>query len=205
MSDDDFLKQAYADEKRDAAEFYNDWAATYDADLEGNGYLAPKRCAEALAKIDPTLAGPIADLGCGTGLSGIAFRAVGFDPIDGYDISEGMLALARERGCYRHTALADLADATSIPSRGYAHAALTGVVGPDLAGPETVDMALGLLPVGGCVVLTLNDKALGVPSIPAHMHGIAERGLADVVFEEYGPHIPERDIGATIYVLKKCS
>jgi len=203
MANDDFLKKAYADEKRDAATFYNDWAATYDADLEGNGYLAPKRCADALASIDPTLSGPIADLGCGTGLSGIAFRAAGFAPIDGYDISVGMLDRAKERGCYRNIAIANLADASSIPDRGYAHAALTGVVGPDLAQPETVDVALGLLPAGGCVVLTLNDKALRFPEFPNHIHNLAERGMADVVFEEYGPHIPERNIGATIYVLKK--
>ena len=203
MSENDFLKRVYADEERDTASFYNEWAATYDADLEGNGYLAPKRCADALALVDPTKACPIADLGCGTGLSGVAFRAAGFATIDGYDISVGMLELAKQRGCYRHTAIADLSDASTIPARGYKHAALTGVVGPDQVGPETVDLALSLLPVGGCVVLTLNDKALRFPEYPDHMHALADRGAAELAFEEYGPHIPERDIGATIYVLKK--
>ena len=63
---------------------------------------------EALARANPGLESPVVDLGCGTGLSGEALRAAGFADVDGYDFSEGMLALARKKNCYREIINTDL-------------------------------------------------------------------------------------------------
>jgi predicted TPR repeat methyltransferase len=46
---------------------------------------------------------PGIDLGCGSGVLGLALRACGWPgPLDGLDLSPGMLELARASGCYRH-------------------------------------------------------------------------------------------------------
>ena len=63
--------------------FYKDWSSTYDRELFENGYITPIRCANALASMQINKQDPIIDIGCGTGLSGKAFRDKGFTKIDG--------------------------------------------------------------------------------------------------------------------------
>ena len=126
--DDDPLDALYTEGAvTDTAGLYDDWAARYERDLKAIGYAAADRCAAALAAADPSLASPVVDLGCGSGLSGEALTAAGFAEIDGYDFSEGMLALARQKNCYRETVFTDLSKPDAVPDRGYRHAALVEI------------------------------------------------------------------------------
>ncbi|MEL7154480.1 MAG: hypothetical protein AAFN51_11950, partial [Pseudomonadota bacterium] len=65
-----FLDKVY--DARDASEtraLYDDWAASYDAEVAENGYATPGRCAEALKQHLSDPSASILDFGCGTGLS----------------------------------------------------------------------------------------------------------------------------------------
>ncbi len=87
---------------------FDQYADRFDAELTGTlSYRAPELVGAALARsgIPPGSAG-ILDLGCGTGLSGLALRPFAAD-VDGVDLSPGMIAKARERGIYRHLAVAE--------------------------------------------------------------------------------------------------
>ena len=57
-----FLDKAYkartADQTRD---LYDDWAASYEAEVAENGYVTPGRCAAALAKLTDDFDAPILD------------------------------------------------------------------------------------------------------------------------------------------------
>ena len=152
---------------------------------------------------DPGLASPVVDLGCGTGLSGEALRAAGFTLIDGYDFSDGMLALAREKNCYREVISADLSRDNAVPDRGYRHAALVGVLHHSHAPPEAISSALGLLPRGGCVVFTLNDETLRFPEYTGYIDDLVTSGAVEIESMAYGPHLPARGVGARVYVLRK--
>lgn len=187
----------------DTAGLYDDWAEKYEADLKAIGYAAPDRCAAALANADPSLASPVVDLGCGTGLSGVAFKAAGFEQIDGYDFSDGMLALARNKNCYREIVHTDLSKLNAVPDKGYRHAALVGVLHHSHAPPEAISGALALLPSGGCVVFTLNDETLRFPEYTDYIDALVTAGEVEIVSMEYGPHLPTRDVGARVYVLRK--
>ena len=60
-----FLDKAY--EARDAAStrgLYDNWAASYDAEVAANGYVTPGRCAEALKSVTRNMRAPILDFGC---------------------------------------------------------------------------------------------------------------------------------------------
>ena len=149
------------------------------------------------------LSSPILDLGCGTGLSGEALQGVGFKEIDGYDFSEGMLALARKKDCYRELFRVDLAQPDSIQDRGYRHAVLAGVLHHTHAPPETLAQTLARLPQEGCIVFSLNDETLRFPEYTDYISHLVESGQVSVVSEEYGPHLPGRDVGARVYVLRK--
>ena len=82
------VKDAYGHKSgTEAVEFYDDWADSYDEELGALGYVTPKRCAEALISVGADPSQPILDIGCGTGVSGAALKAAGFQKIDGVDPS----------------------------------------------------------------------------------------------------------------------
>ena len=200
-----FLEEAYAlDGVEGAKALYEGWAASYDAEIQENGYVTPRRCAEALAGLTDDLSAPVLDLGCGTGLSGLALRAAGFTTVDGLDISPAMLALSRARdGVYR--SLGQVNPDQAIPAQGgdYAHVVAAGVISPDHAPAGTINEILDLLPSGGCLVFSLNDHALEDPSFPAKLAEVVEQGRASLEFKEYGDHLPGIGLSAWVYGLRK--
>jgi predicted TPR repeat methyltransferase len=199
-----FLDHAYDLPDRQAtAAFYGDWAASYDAEITGNGYATPARCAAALAAHAANPGAPVLDIGCGTGLSGLALAAAGFGTIDGTDLSAEMLARAEARGVYRRLFRGDLADPLPVAPGAYANAAAVGVVSPGHAPPETMDAVLAILPAGGCFVLSLNDHALADPAFPGHIERLVAGGEAELLFREHGAHLPGIGLEATVFVVRK--
>lgn len=88
-------------------ELFDAFAPRFDAELEGAlGYRTPT---ELVALLAPGLRGRVLDLGCGTGLSGVALRPFA-TRLEGLDISPRMLAAARARGLYDALHEADLLD-----------------------------------------------------------------------------------------------
>ena len=198
------LGGAYALEgPEDASRFYDAWAEDYDADLAESGYATPRRCAEALAAHATLPWAPVMDLCCGTGLSGVALREAGFECVDGFDISEGMLEKAREKGVYRELAVADLSQPLDIDSNIYQNAAAVGCISPEHMPPTVLDDILSKLPEGGCLVFSLNDRAAKDGTVVARLNDLIDTGAAELLFSEHGPHIPEIGLEATVYVIRK--
>lgn len=79
---------------------FDSFAGTFDGKLAKLDYRAPQWVADALArKLPQSAALSVADLGCGTGLCGPLVRRWAAR-LTGCDLSAGMLAQARARGCY---------------------------------------------------------------------------------------------------------
>ena len=196
---DGFLKKVYGLQgKRAVQEYYDKWAETYDAEVSANGYATPARCAAALRSTGLSLDAPILDMGCGTGLSGVALAAEGFSVIDGCDLSSGMLDHARARGLYRHLFLSG-----ETPPDSYDVVAAVGVIGPGAAPASLFGTCLDLLRPGGRLVFSYNDHALEIPEYPATLAAARERGTVRTLFEERGDHLPEIDVKSTVYILEK--
>jgi len=187
----------------EAEGFYDDWAARYDAEVAENGYITPRRCAAALAAHASEKDRPLMDLACGTGLSGVALHEAGFTCIDGFDISEGMLEQARATGVYRHLATADLSQPLDVAEGAYANAAAVGCVSPEYMPPTVIDAVLGKLPRGGCFVFSVNDHAAQDGTIAGRIMELVDTSYADLLFSEYGDHLPNIGLGATVYVLRR--
>jgi predicted TPR repeat methyltransferase len=87
-------------------DYYDGWAGEYDEALRSWGYDAPERGAQLLldafrAGGAPLVGTTVLDAGCGTGLTGAALRAAGFDGVlIGLDLSRASLDLAAERTVY---------------------------------------------------------------------------------------------------------
>ncbi|MEO1291641.1 MAG: methyltransferase domain-containing protein [Pseudomonadota bacterium] len=202
--EDTFLPRAYGFKKlTETTAFYDEWAKTYEAELAKAGYVTPRRCAEALAQLDPSRSGPVADLGCGTGLAGLALRAVGFEPVDGLDFSAGMLDQARAHGCYRHLVQGDMSEPLALPEPHYAHAVASGVLVPGHAPAIAIRHSFATVKPGGFFVWTLNDKAAADPSYRVTSDALVDEGLAEQVFEEHGDHVPGIGLKASVIALRK--
>jgi predicted TPR repeat methyltransferase len=91
---------------------FDDYAPRFDESLAAISYRAPQLLLDGLttwceAENRRTRFGTMLDLGCGTGLSGAAFRPH-VDWLAGVDLSPGMIAQARDKGLYDRLAVADL-------------------------------------------------------------------------------------------------
>lgn len=199
-----FLDDAYGHDAGDeAVRFYDEWAASYDDEIAQNGYQTPRRCAEALASFVTPLTAPILDLGCGTGLSGIALREAGFTQIDGWDPSPKMLQRAEKLHAYRVLRQIDPEAPLTAPENAYAAVNAAGVLSPGLAPPDAFDKILGFLPAGGHLAFSLNDHAIEDGAHLARMRALTAEGAAALKFEEYGEHLPGHGLKSYVYVIEK--
>ncbi len=87
---------------------FDQYASRFDAELVGKlHYRVPEMLDAAIASLGRDRFAHAVDLGCGTGLMGERLRRR-VSLLDGYDISAGMLAKAREKGIYDRLERADL-------------------------------------------------------------------------------------------------
>ncbi len=204
-ADDGYLRRVYdIEEPAEVRDYYDAWAASYDAELIENGYASPARVAAAVAEFAADLSDPVLDYGCGTGLSGEALLAAGFAVIDGADPSREMLRIAQAKGIYRSLVRLDL-DMPGPPYEDGAYAVVTaiGLIGPGAAPLGVFDQLLKLVAPGGLFGLSFNDHAMEDPAYPAKVRDHVDRGTASVVFDERGPHLPGLGVQSTVYVLRR--
>ena len=116
MKADYELDRAYEiDGAESAKTLYDGWAATYDESFgDGWGYVAPQRIAQIFLAAGG--AGPVLDVGAGTGLLTEHLRGL---TVDGIDISQNMLDQAKAKDIYRTTILANLLEPLDIPDDSY--------------------------------------------------------------------------------------
>lgn len=133
--------EAYQLEKpEDHRRYYDDWADNYDKDfIKASGYAYPERIAALFSRISPSDESRIVDIGCGTGVVGKELRRHGVTaPIDGFDISQGMLDQAAQKGVYDQLHCADLTDQSSFPDISYGAMLSTGTFTHGHLGPDAL-------------------------------------------------------------------
>lgn len=154
----DKLASAYAaTSAAEVASTYDAWADTYDAEMATLGYRHPTICLALLARHLPP-GGPVLDAGAGTGLLGEWLRLTGYAPVEGVDLSAGMLAVAARKGAYDRLAEGDLAGRLPFEDGRFAGCVCAGVFTTGHVGAEGLDELLRVLAPGGVVVLTVKDK-----------------------------------------------
>ncbi len=112
------LDEAYEIETpQDAKRLYGDWAKTYDQSFARDwGYVAPQAVADIFNEFAQPENGPVLDIGAGTGLVAVTLQD---HVVDGIDICEEMLAVARGKNLYRNLITADLTKPLDLPSQHY--------------------------------------------------------------------------------------
>lgn len=155
---------------------YRDWAERYDHDVfEVLGVTGTARIAALLAAHQPDRDSPVIDLGCGTGEVGVRLRALGFTDVDGVDLSPEMLAVADRKRCYASTAVADLADPSTLPVRRYRSSVSAGTFTTGHVGPGAVESLVGLHEPGGVLAWVIAEAVW-----PAFERALERRGVITV-------------------------
>ena len=188
--------------QEDINNLYDDWAETYDVEVKENGYVSPARLASAL-KSFLALDALIYDVGCGTGLSGVALKEMGFLNIHGSEINLNMLKKAQLSGAYQSLKIGDISNPVPDKVGAYDAIVAVGVIGAGAAPAQLMSEALTALSPGGFLAFSLNDAAMAQRSCQEELNNILENGLATELFSEYGPHLSSINVGSTIYILKK--
>ncbi|MGI9389248.1 MAG: class I SAM-dependent DNA methyltransferase [Boseongicola sp.] len=205
MSDDDNTPSGLWTPRtvEETQKLYAEWADRYDTDVAEWGYATPARIALALRRCGANVSKPVLDFGCGTGLSGMALKTVGFDMIDGTDISPEMLEQAEARGVYRQVWKGEPATLGHIKRGDYSIISATGVVSLGAAPPETLDMLVDAIGPGGLLAFSYNEATLADRAYTDQLDIAVLAPDVELVFEEDGPHLPAKNMSSTVYVLRK--
>ncbi|MCW1933283.1 class I SAM-dependent DNA methyltransferase [Pararhodobacter zhoushanensis] len=150
------LSNAYAlNGAEDCQRLYADWAQSYDTDFAaGMDYRLPAETAAAFLRAGP-LAGPVLDVGAGTGLLAAALRAMGHEgAIDALDLSDAMLAQAGSKGLYRRLTKADVTQ--PLPMSGYTGIVSSGTFTHGHVGPEALPNLIAAALPGAVFALSIN-------------------------------------------------
>ena len=199
-----FLDEVYSlKNESETIDFYREWSDSYDKELFETGYATPLRCAKALESINASKNEKIIDIGCGTGLSGEAFKKLGFTDIHGSDFSKEMIKIAKSKKIYSKLILSKSSDPLNFKKEYYSTSAAVGVFSPLHAGPEMIPEMLKIARVGKFFVFSLNDHALENPSYLDTISRLEENGEGKIVFREYGEHLPKIGLNALICVLQR--
>lgn len=141
----------------DNRKLYADWAETYDSDFaDAKAYLLPAHVARLFHAAGGK--GPVLDAGAGTGLVAAELLARGVMEIDGLDISAQMLEVARGKGLYRETLVADLTAPLPIGDDVYAAVTSAGTFTHGHVGPEALDELLRVAASGALFVITIKRE-----------------------------------------------
>ena len=154
MGDDEIfepgLDEAYGlDTPDDARALYAKWADTYESGfITDSGYVYHRTVARLFVDRAGAGAGPVLDVGCGTGLVGEVLRELGVKEVDGIDISPEMLVEAAAKRTrdgdpvYRAVLEGDLTDTLAIPSDRYRGMVSAGTFTHGHVGPAALDELL---------------------------------------------------------------
>ncbi|MFZ2100453.1 MAG: class I SAM-dependent methyltransferase [Oricola sp.] len=202
---DRFLPSVYSVKStEEAREFYDRWSEVYDEELTENSYRQPARCAEALRILCDPHNCSVLDVGCGSGLSGMALREAGFDIVDGCDFSTGMLAKAEKAGHYRRLFSTDLNEPPmDVADATYNAAACVGVFSFGHVSPDALDDILRVLHPGGALVIGLNDHFYREGSLSEKLRALEDDGRIRVFGTEHGEHIPGTGVTGWVISARK--
>ena len=205
MGDEKFLPSSYGLETTEATlAHYEAWAGTYDTEIgEENRYAQPERCTRALLASGVGPDARVLDVGCGSGLSGVALARGGYALIDGCDLSPSMLALAVETGAYETLFEADLNQGLDVADATYDAATAVGVFSFGHIRADALRDVLRAVRPGGVVVVGLNDHSWDEGSMPAEFDAVEADDLATTTFRQHGEHLPGAGIEGWVVTLVK--
>ena len=209
--DNTFLKRVYASQSSEETKtLYDEWAASYDKDLASEDYVSPDLAVEAIVANlgnNHSKSLEILDAGCGTGLVGVCLAKSDLGgsglKVDGLDLSQGMLDVARKAGVYRDLETADLTRRLEREDGRYDVVVCVGTLTQGHVGPKVLSEFVRVTKKGGLVVATVLDDIWESGGYKSKVEGLEEDGKVEVLgTEEFGIR-KDATKGGRMVVLRK--
>jgi SAM-dependent methyltransferase len=148
-----------AGNREDLNRAYAGWAGTYEEDMRGLDWRGPEIVAAMAARYLSDRTSPILDAGSGAGRVGELLAILGYRDLVALDLSDAMLARARERHVYRDLCQGALGDSLPFADGAFAAVVAAGVFTAGHAAPGSFDELLRVTRLGGLLIFTLATPA----------------------------------------------
>ena len=179
------LEKVYAAQSdADRREAYNEWAKDYDKDVTEFGIQLPYVGACVFAKHVDIGTKPVLDAACGKGMHYMPLKMMGYDGFHGIDISEGMLAIAKERNIYDSLQQMVLGKPLDFPDSHFSVTYAIGALAPGNAPPDSLNEFVRVTKAGGLVIWSTHGH-MNERTQPFHdlRHDITAQGAWTLEFE----------------------
>ncbi|KAF1829123.1 S-adenosyl-L-methionine-dependent methyltransferase [Decorospora gaudefroyi] len=195
----------------ESRKLYDEWARTYDSDMSMHEFIAPRLVAQAVARglklnhisTETPLQGlQIVDAGCGTGLVGVELSKLGATDILGLDISEGMLAVAKNTAVYDDLKIMDLTKRLEFENGKFDALTCCGTFTHGHLGPEPLGEFVRVVKDGGIVVATVLDSFWGEKGFEKEVERLEKEGKVEIVEKDIHDYRKEAG-GGRVLILRK--
>jgi predicted TPR repeat methyltransferase len=183
---------------------YNRLPGTYNGLVGALGYRAPELVAEALSDHLKLESPNVLDAGCGTGLTAKAVLArLPKAKLDGFDLSDKMLAEASKTGLYQTLQSADATKPLPFPAAHYDAAVSSGLYTLGHVGPEALGPVLDTIKPGGLFALNIYDAAWEKLHFEEAIDHMVTDGLITVCMHSKATHFGRIGQTCRVVVLAK--
>ena len=179
---------------------YRDWAASYDDDLDGFGYVAPATGVEMLHGALNAPNGLLFDAGCGTGLCGQLLASLRYR-VDGADFSSDMLAQAAQRDVYKTLTESDFRQPLDIVDDAYDGALSIGVYS-SFIGATFVNELIRITKPNGIICMSCRFNYYEDDFLP-QIKARESAGIVSIEALETKPYMTGQDADAVYVLLRK--
>ena len=167
-------------------QFYEDWAKNYNLDTTSSDYIGPAISAKLLSQYLSAKDSKLLDAGCGTGLVGIELKALGYDRVDGFDLSDSMAEQAIATGAYQQVlgGIDMMRAAENYADANYAAILSVGVFTLGHVPPEALIVLLQLASPGGLLLISTRTHYYDQTNFQLVMDDLVDSGQlgADEIF-----------------------
>jgi SAM-dependent methyltransferase len=206
---DEWINSVYRSPSREALQStYDQWAASYDADMVLTGYVHYPVLTGLVCRYVPRKDATILDAGVGTGALGSLLNLLGYNNLSGIDMSQGMLAKAAERKCYSDLQRAVLGEKLDFVDRSFDAIISTGTFTEGHAPASAFDELVRLLETDGVLIFTMAGMVWEEKGFKAKLAAMVEARILKAV-EITQPYQPmpyspaERHVTTRVHVYRK--
>ncbi len=171
----------HAKSRGDLVALYDNWAETYDADMQGVGYVHPAVMAGLVGRYVQTKSDAIFDAGVGTGTVGNILAIMGYNNLIGVDMSPGMLARAKARNIYADLRNRVLGEPLDFANSSMAAIVSTGVFTIGHAPASAWDELTRITRPGGHLIFTVGSIVWQEAGFARKFDELCGKGLIDLV------------------------
>lgn len=171
---------------------YDNWATTYNQDVAARSYDGPDYLVNYLMelvgqnKVAVQLNSPkfkTMDIACGSGLVGTRLQKIGFQHIDGTDLSQGMIVEAHKTNAYQ-TLIPWINLQNPLPFFLHNQYDLTiscGVFALDFVEPLSLKWLVQITKNGGTIVMTTKTTYYETYNFETYYKKLIEQGLVELI------------------------